>query len=161
MDTWSGLYLRGQLMASALAAALAFAAFAATMFVGRLFASRVLFGFGYRRTVIFAGSGACIGGLAAALTQSPVVAGLAFLLMGFSLASAAPAAFGLVQGSGADPTNAIAAITTVGYSGFIWSPPLLGWVADAFSLRATMVVQVAATLGVLAGGLIAKDPEPS
>jgi hypothetical protein len=87
-----------------------------------------------------------------------LVAGLAFLLLGFSLASAAPAAFGLIEGSGEDPTNAIAAVTTVGYSGFIWSPPLLGWVAEAFSLRATMFVVVLATLGVLAGGIAAKNP---
>jgi MFS family permease len=161
MDTWSGLYLRRQLEASAMVAALAFAAFAFAVFLGRMFASRTLFGLGYRRTILVAGIGAAVGGLVAATTDSPVVAGLAFLVLGFSISSAAPAAFGLVEGSGADPASAIAAVTTVGYSGFIWSPPILGWVAEAFSLRATMLVQVVATLGVVAGGVIAKNPPVS
>jgi MFS family permease len=158
MDTWSGLFLRHQLDATAMVAALAFAAFALAVFLGRMFASRTLFGLGYRRTILVAGIGAAAGGLVAATTDSPLVAGLAFLLLGFSISSAAPAAFGLVEGSGADTTSAIAAVTTVGYSGFIWSPPILGWVAEAFSLRATMLVQVLATLGVVAGGIIARNP---
>lgn len=160
MDTWSGLYLRRELGASAFGAGVAFSAFAGAVFLGRLFASRKLFGLGYRRTILVAGIGSATGGAIAAATHSPVVAGLAFLLLGFSLASAAPAAFGLIEGSGEDPTNAIAAVTTVGYSGFIWSPPLLGWVAEVFSLRATMVVVVLATFGVLAGGIVARNPEP-
>ncbi|MBI3648711.1 MAG: MFS transporter [Actinobacteria bacterium] len=160
MDTWSGLYLRGQLRASPLVASFAFSAFASAVFLGRLVASRTLFGLGYRRTILVAGVGSAAGGLIAATTNSPLVAGLGFLLLGFSLSSAAPAAFGLVEGSGEDPTSAIAAVTTVGYSGFIWSPPLLGWVAEAFSLRATMVVQVMATLGVLLGGILARNPAP-
>jgi Major Facilitator Superfamily len=161
MDTWSGLYLRNELGASAFGAGVAFSAFAGAVFLGRLFASRTLFGLGYRRTILVAGIGSTTGGAIAASTHSPVVAGLAFLLLGFSLASAAPAAFGLIEGSGEDPTNAISAVTTVGYSGFIWSPPLLGWVAEVFSLRATMVVVVLASLGVLAGGIVAKNPEPA
>jgi MFS family permease len=161
MDTWSGLYLRRELGASPFAAGIAFSAFAGAVFLGRLFAGKTLFGLGYRRTILVAGVGSAVGGAIAASTHSPAVAGLAFLLLGFSLASAAPAAFGLIEGSGEDPTNAIAAVTTVGYSGFIWSPPLLGWVAEAFSLRATMFVVVLATLGVLAGGIAAKNPPPA
>jgi MFS family permease len=161
MDTWSGLYLRRQLAASAMVAAIAFAAFAFAVFLGRMFASRTLFGLGYRRTILVAGIGAAAGGLVAATTDSALIAGLAFLVLGFSISSAAPAAFGLVEGSGADATSAIAAVTTVGYSGFIWSPPILGWVAEAFSLRATMLVQVVATFGVVAGGLIARNPPAS
>jgi hypothetical protein len=43
----------------------------------------------------------------------------------------------------------------VGYTGFVWSPPLLGWIAQAFSLRAAMGVIAFATLGVIAGGILA------
>jgi hypothetical protein len=157
MDTWSGLFVRSQLGASVLATAVAFAAFATAMLLGRLFAGRVLFGLGYRRTILVSGVGAAIGGLGATLTDSAVVAGISFLVLGFTLSAAAPAAFGLVAGSEEDPTNAIAAITTVGYAGFVFSPPLLGWVADTFSLRATMAVIVFATLGIVIGGLLSHD----
>ena len=134
-------------------AALVFMAFSTAVFLGRMFAGRVLFGLGRRRTVLVAGFGSAVGGIIATLTSSSLVVGLAFLLLGFTLSAAAPAAFGLVEASDEDPSTAIAAVTTVGYTGFIWSPPLLGWVADTFSLRATMSVIVIATVGIIGAGL--------
>ena len=81
--------------------------------------------------------------------------GLAFLILGFMLSAASPAAFGLVEDIDEDPTNAIAAVTTVGYTGFIWSPPLLGYIAETVGLHAAMGVIVAATLGIVGAGLMA------
>ena len=153
MDTWSGNYLQAEIGTTAGVAALVFMAFSTAVFLGRMFAGRVLFGLGRRRTVLVAGVGSAVGGLIATLTSSSLVVGLAFLLLGFTLSAAAPAAFGLVEASDEDPTTAIAAVTTVGYTGFIWSPPLLGWVADTFSLRGTMTVIVIATLGIIGAGL--------
>jgi MFS family permease len=46
---------------------------------------------------------------------------------------------------------------TVGYTGFVWSPPLLGWIADTFDRRAAMGVIGLATLGIIATGLLARD----
>ncbi|MEA2551328.1 MAG: hypothetical protein QOE25_1097 [Actinomycetota bacterium] len=158
MDTWSGLYLRQELGAGAGTAALAFVAFSGAVFFGRLFAGKVLFGLGARRTILVSGVGSAVGGLIATLTSSPVIVGFAFLLLGFTLAAAAPAGYGLVEASEEDATNAIAAVTTVGYTGFIWSPPLLGWVAETFNLRATMAVIVIATVGVIGAGLLAPRP---
>jgi hypothetical protein len=155
MDTWSGNYLQVELRATAGITALVFMAFSAAVTLGRLFAGRVLFGLGYRRTVLVSGIGSAIGGIIATLTNSSLVVGVAFLLLGFTLSAAAPAAFGLVEGVDEDPTHAIAAVTTVGYTGFIWSPPLLGWVADTFSLRGTMTVIVIGTLGIIGAGLLA------
>jgi MFS family permease len=155
MDVWSGLYLRDQLGASATAAAMAFVAFASAVMFGRLFASRVLYGMGRRMTILVAGVGSLIGGTIAVAADQVFVVGLGFLVLGFTLSAAVPAAFGLVGESGEDPTNAIAAVTTVGYTGFIWSPPLLGWVAQSFSLRAAMGVIVIATFGIIAGGWLA------
>jgi predicted MFS family arabinose efflux permease len=161
MDTWSGNYLRVEIGTGAGVAALVFMAFSTAVFLGRMFAGRVLFGLGRRRTVLVAGVGSALGGLIATLTSSSLVVGLAFLLLGFTLSAAAPAAFGLVEASDEDPTNAIAAVTTVGYTGFIWSPPLLGWVADTFSLRGTMTVIVIATLGIIGAGLAIPRDAPT
>ena len=131
MDTWSGLYLRVELGATAGVAALVFIAFSTAVFLGRLFAGRVLFGLGPRAHD--PGGGLRLGDRRrdrGAHRAAPWSSRCAFLLLGFTLSAAAPAAFGLVESTDEDPTNAIAAVTTVGYTGFIWSPPLLGWVAD-------------------------------
>ena len=156
MDTWSGLYLQDQLGATALKAAFAFAAFSASLCLGRLFAGRVLFGLGRRATIVISGVGAAIGGGVAAATDSPAVVAAAFLLMGFAISASAPAAFGLVdEAAPGDQANGVAAVTTIGYSGFVWSPPIYGWIAQAFDLRAAMVVIVTSTAGIIVAGLMA------
>jgi MFS family permease len=159
MDTWSGLYLRQELGASPAVAGGAFMAFSAALFFGRLFASRVLVGLGPRVTILVAGVGSAIGGGIAALSDDPAVVAVAFLLMGFTISAAAPAGFSLVADTGADPTAGIAAVSTVGYTGFVWSPPLLGYVADTINLRAAMVVIVLATVGIMATGVFARRRE--
>jgi Major Facilitator Superfamily len=160
MDTWSGLYLQDQLGATAAKAAVAFAAFSATLCLGRLFAGRVLFGLGRRATIVISGVGAAIGGGIAAATDSPAVVAVAFLLMGFAISASAPAAFGLVdQAAPGDQANGVAAVTTIGYSGFVWSPPIYGWIAQAFDLRAAMVVIVTSTAGIIVAGLMAPRRE--
>ena len=87
--------------------------------------------------------------------------GRAFLLMGFAISAAGPAGFSLVEETGADPPSAIAAVATIGYIGFVWSPPLLGWIADTVDLRAAMAVIVIATLGITATGLAARAKAPT
>jgi fucose permease len=158
MDIWSGLYLREELGASPAAAGAAFVAFAGALCVGRLFAAKILFGLGPRRTILIAGIGGGIGGTIAVLADATPVVAAAFLLMGFAMSAAGPAGFSLVQETSSDP-NAIAAVATVGYTGFVWSPPLLGWIADTADLRAAMAVIVLATLGITVTGLIARGRE--
>jgi fucose permease len=154
MDVWSGVYLRNVLDATALVAGIAFAVFSTALAIGRLSAGRVLFGLGYDRTIQVSGVGAFLGGIVAASTNSSVVAGVAFLILGFFIASAAPAAFGMVGDAEEDPALAVAAMSTVGYSGFVVGPPLMGWLAETAGLRVTMAVIALSTLGVLAGGLL-------
>jgi MFS family permease len=125
-----------------------------------MFAGKVLFGLGPRSTILIAGVGSAVGGLVAVTTDSAVVVGAAFLLLGFTISAAAPAGFSLTEDIDEDPTNAIAAVTTVGYTGFIWSPPLLGYVAQTVDLRAAMGVIVVATLGIVGAGLLAPRTRP-
>jgi fucose permease len=155
MDVWSGLYVRRELGGTATMAAISFIAFSGAIFLGRLFAGKVLFGLGPRTTIIVAGLGSLVGGLLATITDDVWVVGAAFLMLGFTISAAAPAGFSLTEATGEDPTSAIAAVTTVGYTGFIWSPPLLGYVAQTLDLRAAMSVIVLATAGIILAGLAA------
>jgi hypothetical protein len=150
MDVWSVIFLRRTLGASILGGAAGFAAFALAIAVGRAFAARILFGMGYRRTILVAGLGSLGSGLVAVLAPNPVVAGVAFLGLGFFLSAAAPAAFGVAGGATPRGGLAIAAVTTVGYAGFVFGPPVMGWLADAVSLRATMVALVVVSFGIVA-----------
>lgn len=154
MDVWSVIFLRETLGASTLAGAIGFAAFAGAITIGRVVGAGT-FRFGYGRTILLSGLGSLAAGLVAVATDSPVVASVAFLGLGLALASAAPAAYGMAEEAGPSSGLAVGAITTVGYTGFVVGPPIMGWLADAVSLRATMVALVVATGGILAGGLLA------
>jgi MFS family permease len=163
MDVWSVIYLRRTLDASTLTGAASFAAFALAMAAGRTFAARILFGLGYRQTILFSGLGSMIAGVVIVTTTEPAVAGAAFLVLGFTVAAAAPAAFGLAGGFGLDSGVVVAAMTSVGYAGFVIGPPLLGRLADEVGLRATMAAVVAATVGIAAGAIpkriASREPE--
>ena len=160
MDIWSVIYLRRTLEASALTGGIAFAIFSLAMAFGRITAGRLLFGLGYRVTLRISGGGSLAAGLLAAITQSTVIAGVAFLFLGFFIASAAPAAFGMIAETDEDPALAVAAMTTVGYSGFVVGPPLMGILAESAGLRATMIALVAMSLGVVAGGVFGRREPP-
>jgi MFS family permease len=158
MDIWSVIYVRKTLEATVLAGAIAFALFSLAMAVGRLFAGRILFGLGYRRTIRISGIGALVSGPVAGLAGSAPWR-LAFLFLGFFISAAAPAAFGMVSGTDEDPALAIAAMTTVGYTGFVIGPPIMGWLAQTAGLRATMLVLVSVTIGVFLGGVLGPKGE--
>ena len=160
MDVWSVIYLRRALGASQVGASWGFVAFALAVAAGRLFASRILFGMGYRRTIVWSGFGSALAGALAVSTTQPRIAGAAFLLLGFCLSAAAPAAFGLAGDAGSDAGLAIAALTTVGYTGFVVGPPVLGWLADRAGLRATMAALVVTTIVIVLGGLFARADAP-
>lgn len=161
MDVWSVIFLRRTLGATALTGAAGFAAFALATAVGRAFAAGVLFRGGSRRTIVLSGMASLVAGLAAVLTSSPLVAGAAFLALGFALSAAAPAAYGMAGETRVAPGLAVAAITTVGYAGFVVGPPVMGWLADAVGLRATMAALVVATLGIVLGGAAARVARPA
>jgi hypothetical protein len=156
LDVWAVTYLRETLGATILGGALGFAAFGISTALGRMFAARILFGMGYKRTILFSGMGSAVAGVLAVVAPVPWVATLAYLLLGFCLASAGPAAFGTITGNTAEVGVAIAAVTTVGYTGFVLGPPIMGWLADAVGVRATMAVITLSTFGILAGGFLSR-----
>lgn len=156
LDVWAVTYLRASLDASVVGGALGFAAFGLATAVGRGFAARILFGMGYKRTILFSGIGSAAAGIMIILAPTAGVAAIAYLILGFCLASAGPAAFGSIEGRGAEAGVMIAAVTTMGYTGFVIGPPVMGKLADDFGIRATMIVITLATFGILLGGFLSR-----
>ncbi|MGE5225450.1 MAG: MFS transporter [Planctomycetaceae bacterium] len=160
LDVWAVTYLRATLGAGILAGAIGFAAFGVSTAVGRTFAAKILFGMGYRRTILFSGIGSVLAGALAIVAPNEWIASLAYLILGFCLASAGPAAFGSIQGEGTEVGVAIAAVTTIGYAGFVVGPPVMGWLADVAGIRSTMVIITLATGGILLGGFLSRTAVP-
>jgi hypothetical protein len=81
-----------------------------------------------------------MGAALAASEPAPAIGG--FALMGLGLSVVFPLALRAagMQGEGAGPD--LAAVSTVGYVGFLAGPPLIGALADASSLRAALSLVV-------------------
>ncbi len=85
------------------------------------------------------------------LAPSPVLATLAFAIVGLGAANIVPVAFSAAaRTAGISPSAAVAAVTTLGYAGFLVFPPVIGFVARSFGLSAALILVAAMGLTVAA-----------
>jgi len=158
---WSAVYADRSLAAPAAVAALAYAAFSATMALGRLAGDRLTARLG-PVALVRRGAALAACGLAAALVIGRPGAALAgFACLGAGLAAAIPAVFraaGSVPGT--RPAPALAAVTTTGYVGFLAGPPLIGGLAELISLPVALglLPLLAAVMVVLSGAVAPAGP---
>jgi MFS family permease len=133
---WGALHLQQNLGTGAGLAATAYAAFALAEAIGRLSGITLLERLGRTRVLVLGGLTACAGMLAAALAPVVWLALLGFAATGLGLANLFPAAMtraGLLAGSGG-----VAMASTLGYTGFLLGPPLIGFLAGQFGLPAAL-----------------------
>jgi predicted MFS family arabinose efflux permease len=157
---WSGIYLRHDAGASAAAAAMAFTGFSLGMAVARLVgdplnerlgAGRLLRG-GMALVAIALGGVLLIG--------EAVPAVIGFALCGLGIANAVPLLFS-AAGRLAPAGPSLAAAFTLGYTGFIVGPPVIGILADQVGLPRTLSLLLLAALAVavLGNRATASGPE--
>jgi HAD superfamily hydrolase (TIGR01509 family) len=149
---WSAVYLRGSLGSTAAFAALGYTAFSLAMVASRLAGDRLDETIG---PAALAGGGGMVSavGLAAALAIGTTPAALVgFAAMGAGLGVMVPVIFRTAGTTpGVAPGIGIAAVSTIGFLGFLAGPPAIGIAADVIGLRAALAVVVVAS--VLAAGL--------
>jgi Fucose permease len=128
---WSALYLRNELGADATMSAFAFAAFSATMAVMRFLGDGIRDRFGAVRTLRVSGVFAIIGLLIAAFAPSPLIAALGFGISGLGFANMVPICFSAAGNlPGLAPGVAISLVTFMGYSGILFAPSVIGFIAE-------------------------------
>jgi MFS family permease len=132
---WSGIYLATETDAVAGVAPLGLAAFSLSMATGRLAADSIAARWGADRTARGGATFAALGlGLGLALATPPTAI-LGFALMGLGLAAVFPLALRAAGERAAAPGPELAAVSTLGYAGFLTGPPAIGLLADAVGLR--------------------------
>jgi MFS family permease len=154
-SSWSALYLRGEIAVGAATAGLGFVALQGAMTVGRLTGDRVVDRFGQRR-VARAGGVLIAAGMGLALAVPSLATTLVgFALAGLGVATLVPAVYaaadelpGLRSGVGLTLVNWLLRI------GFLLSPPLVGAIADATSLRVGLLTVVVAGVATLVLGRV-------
>lgn len=136
MADWSTNYLENIAFADVAVAPLGLSAFALAMTIGRLLGDGARLRVGDKRLMVFCGSVACIGLALAITVPTPPMVISGFFLVGIGLSVIVPIAYS-IAGNTRDlpPGVGLAMVTTVGYSGFLFGPPIIGFLADWQTLR--------------------------
>jgi MFS family permease len=157
MFDWSGIYLRREADVAVGLAPAGLAAFNLAMGFGRLGADRLAARFGSAAVGRAGALLAALGLEAALVTGTPAGAITGFAVMGLGLAPVFPLALRAAGYDAAVAGPAVAAVSTLGYTGFLVGPPAIGALAEVIGLPGALAC-VGALLGLaaaLAGRLAA------
>jgi hypothetical protein len=150
---WLALFLTDERGAAESLAAAGYAVFAVAMAAGRFSGTAVSERLGRDGAVRVGGLVAFAGVLLTVLGPGLAVAYLGAALWALGVCLVFPAAVSAGGEAPERPADAIAAVTTIGYGGFLLGPPLIGVLADQVGLGRALLV-----LLVLAGGIAALAP---
>jgi MFS family permease len=150
LSDWGALHLREQLHAAPALAAAGYAGFSSAMAVGRLAGGRLVAAVGERRLLVGGALVAAVGALIAVGTSSLPVALGGFVLVGLGLANVFPLAIARAGALGGP--RGVALATTVGYTGLLGGPPVIGFLAEQAGLPTALAT--VALMAVLAAVLV-------
>lgn len=146
---WGALYLRQDLGADVSYSGLAFGAVAATMAIVRFVGDAVRRKFGAVRTVRYSSLIAAAGLFVAATAASPAAAIAGFALSGIGIANLVPVALSAAGNLPGLPAGVgISIATSMGYSGILMAPALIGFIAEYNSFSVAFM-GLAALFGVV------------
>lgn len=137
---WAAVYLREEIGTSTTVAGVGYAAFAATMVVGRAVSDRLTARFGSVRLIRAMSLTAAVAFGAALLSHHPVGSIVGFAFLGAGLSVVLPELFrtgGNLPGWSAG--EAVAAVSTYGWTGLVLGPPLIGLLAQLTNLSIGLV----------------------
>jgi len=141
MFDWSGVYFQNVVKAKAAWIGAGYTAFMSTMAAGRFVGDWLVTNFGIKR--ILQTSGVVIAtGLSVAIILPDIATSIAgFILVGAGVSSVVPLVYSAAgKSKKVSPGVALAAVSTIGYLGFLIGPPLIGFIAQASSLRVSFIL---------------------
>jgi len=125
---------------------------------GRFAGDRLVARVGIKNMLLYSGLFIFAGLMLAVLLPYTVSAGIGFIFTGFGVSCIVPFIFNMAGKSAQLNSGvAIASVSTIGYLGFLIAPPMVGFIAEATSLRWSF--GIIALLGVLIALLTARIRE--
>jgi MFS family permease len=144
---WGAIMMREKFLVDASFAALGFGFYQAGMAAARLTGDWIRLRVGAVQMVVWSALLAAAGTALALTAPSPYLALAAFVFAGLGLGNIAPVLF---AGGGRlepdAPGRGIAAVTTLGYTGFLTGPPLIGFAAQVTDINTALFLTVIAAL---------------
>jgi MFS family permease len=163
MFDWSGVYFQKVVQAEAALVTAGYIAFMSTMALGRFISDYFTDLLGTARMLQISSLLISLGLVIAIALPYLVPAIAGFLLIGLGVSSVIPLTYSVAgRASTLSPGIAIALVSSIGYFGFLFGPPLIGFIAETFNLRISFafIAFMGAIIGVLALTSFTAKPEP-
>lgn len=160
MYDWSGIYFQKAVHAPKDVVTLGYVVYMIAMATGRFAGDKIVGRTGISRMLKYSGILIFAGLSFAAVFPFAITAGIGFMLTGFGVSCVIPLVFSMAGRSKAMGSGpAIAAISTVGYFGFLLVPPLIGYISHTAGLRWAFALM--SLLGISVTAMIYKIDNPN
>jgi MFS family permease len=161
MFDWSGIYFAKVVHPDPRLITLGYTAFMSTMASGRFVGDWVAFRLGMKRMLQLSGLLTAAGLLISVIFPALITATIGFLMVGAGVSSIIPMIYSAAGKSKImSPGVAIAAVSTIGYLGFLFGPPFIGFIAQATSLRISfsLIALMGTMIAVIASRMKEEKP---
>jgi len=148
MFDWSSIYFETVIKAPKDLTRLGYIAFMCTMAGGRFISDAFVTRFGVKRILQFSGIVIVSGMLLIVIFPIVPMATIGFLLVGIGTSSVVPLVYSLAGRSKTiTPGIALTMVSSIGFLGFLFGPPLIGFIAQASNLRISFTLIAVLGLG--------------
>jgi MFS family permease len=136
MFDWSGVYFKDVIKVPGALVVLGYTSFMIMMASGRFFGDGLIDRFGRKKVIQISGVMISIGLFTAVLFPFLIPATLAFMFVGLGVSTIVPTLYSIAGKHPTIPTGeALTAVSSVSFLGFLMGPPVIGYIAELSSLR--------------------------
>lgn len=136
MYDWGALYFQKEVHVDKTTATAAFVIYLVAMTSARFLGDKIVTRVGNKTVLKFSGLFIFLGLSMAVILPYTVPAILGFILIGFGVSCVVPMIFSIAgKSKNMSSSSALASISTVGYLGFLFVPPFVGFIAQSTNLR--------------------------
>ncbi|UOE51765.1 MFS transporter [Mucilaginibacter sp. SMC90] len=141
---WSGVYFEKVVHATKSFAEAGFVVYMVTMTIGRFAGDRVVSAIGVKRVLTYSSGLVLAGLLVSVFLPYTLTVYLGYAMIGLGVSCIVPLIFSMAGKSKTmNSSQALAAISTVGYLGFVIIPPIVGFIAQIANLQIAFFVVAA------------------
>ncbi|MFV5700256.1 MFS transporter [Flavobacterium sp. XS2P12] len=136
MFDWSGVYFKDVVKAPGPLVILGYTSFMIMMASGRFFGDGLSHKFGRKKVMQISGCMISVGLFTAVFFPFIIPSTIAFMFVGLGVSTIIPTLYSIAGKHPTIPTGeALTAVSSVSFLGFLMGPPIIGYIAEAFSLR--------------------------
>jgi MFS family permease len=141
MFDWSVIYFKKVIHAQGAWMGAGYTSFMCFMAIGRFTADWFAGRYGLKRTLQWSGTLTATGLMISVIFPYLLPSMFAFMMVGVGVSSVVPMIYSAAgKSKGISPGVALSAVSTIGFSGFLIGPPIIGFIAGLFTLRASFVL---------------------